>query len=567
MIVDARSADLPALRCDVIIVGAGAAGITLALELARAKLDVVLVEAGGDRFDLASQDFYRAESVAPESHGPVDMFRRRVLGGSTSVWGGRCIPFDPIDFEDRPWMSHARWPMPYEEVAQHYPKALDYAQAGQADFAAGGAYPGEPAPMVGGVVSEDVILDRIERFSHPTDFGQWYRAEIEKSPHIRLLLHAPVTALLTEQAGAQSVGVRIRAGEREIDIRAPRTVLAAGGLEVPRLLLLSTQDRPAGLGNEHDLVGRFYQCHLEGEIGRIAFTKPLDNVRIDYQKTWDGIYGRRYIWLSPDAQRREQLAGLVLRPSHANIVDPDHRHPVLSAMYFAKSFIVPEYARKLTSLEDIARKERGGTAIGFYGAHLRNLILGSPRLLAFTADWMRRRILAQRKLPSVVLEDPRAVYPIDVNAEQEPNRDSRVILGEERDGLGQRRIRIDWQTTEGDHIRLRGGLRAIERAFSASDTVSLDFTHGDFEGEVARRIPVGGHHIGTARMADSPSEGVCDGNGELFATRGLFVAGAAAFPTSGFANPTLVILALALRMAGHIVSTTKQIGSEARYRG
>lgn len=557
MILDARKAGLTDISGDIVIVGSGAAGITLALELARAGLDIVIVEAGGDRFDAASQDFYRAESVAPESHGPVDMFRRRVLGGSTSVWGGRCIPFDPIDFEDRPWIAHAHWPFPYEEAARHFPKAMAYAQAGQAAFTAAEALPGEPAPMVGGVTSPDVVLDRIERFSHPTDFGKWYRKEIEASPHIRLLLHAPAEEVLTEDGGARAAGVRVRLPGGPLDIRAPRVVLAAGGIETPRLLLLSARDRPMGLGNEQDLVGRFYQCHLEGEIGRIAFTKPVDRVRIDYQKTWDGIYGRRYIWLSPEAQRRHRLAGLVLRPSHANIVDPDHRNPVLSAMYVAKSWIVPEYARKLTSLEDLARKARGGSALGFHGAHLRNLVLGSPRLLAFTADWTRRRILAKRKLPSVVLADPRAVYPVDVNAEQEPNRDSRILLGEERDATGQRRVHIDWRTTDADHHRLLAGLRVIEHAFADSGTVSLDFSHGDVAAEAARRIPVGGHHIGTARMGDTPAEGVCDGNGELFGARGVYIAGAAAFPTSGFANPTLMILALTLRLSEHLAAVTK----------
>lgn len=555
MIQDARSGPLADLDADVVIVGAGAAGITLALELEAAGLAIVLTEAGGEKFSKAGQDFYRAEAVAPESHGPVDMFRRRILGGSTSVWGGRCIPFDPIDFEDRPWMAHGTWPIGYDEVARHYARALEYAQAGSAEFSAGEAFPGEPAPMVDGVASPDVILDRIERFSHPTDFGKWYRQRIESSAGIRLLLNAPVTEVLTVDGGERAVGVRISTPSGDVTVRAPRTVLAAGGLEVPRLLLLSTRDRAEGLGNAHDLVGRFYQCHLEGEIGHFSFAGPPAAVRLDYQRTRDGIYGRRYIWLSPEAQRAHRLSGLVLRPSHPNIVDPGHRHPVLSAMYYAKSFIVPEYARKLTSLEDVARKERGGTAAGYHLAHMRNLVLGSPRLLAFTADWLRRRNFARRKLPSVVLRDPRGVYPVDVNAEQEPNPDSRVTLGDERDALGQRRLRIDWKTTPADHERLRKGLRVIADALATSGgAAALHLDDADLTERLARRIPVGGHHIGTARMAANAREGVCDSNGEVFGTRGLFVAGAAAFPTSGFANPTLVILALTLRLADHLAA-------------
>jgi len=290
---------------------------------------------------------------------------------------------------------------------------------------------------------------------------------------------------------------------------------------------------------------------LEGEIGEIALTRDVARSRIDYQRSHDGIYCRRYLWLSPEAQRREQLAGLVLRPAHANIVDPAHRDPVLSAMYLVKNFIVPEYARKMTSLEAVAREQFAGGALGYYSAHLRNVVLGAPLLAGFGLDWALRRILAERKLPSVVLIDRRARYPVDINAEQEPNPDSRVTLGNERDALGMRRLVVDWQTTADDHHRLARGMRLLARALEPSGTVRLDLGP-ELEELAARKVPVGGHHIGTARMASDASSGVCDANAELFGTKGVFLAGAAVFPTSGFANPTLVMLALALRLAAHL---------------
>ena len=554
MIIDARQAGLPGeVEADIAIIGAGAAGIVLALELAEAGYEVAVLEAGADKFSPASQEFYQAEAIAPETHGPVNMFRRRVLGGSTSVWGGRCIPFDPIDFEDRPWMRYARWPISYQDVARYYPRACDYTHSGPAVFEAGEALPGEPAPMVGGIKSPDVVLNRIERFSHPTHFGVEYRPQLEGNPRIRLYLNAPVEQILTGQQGAVARGVRVHlGGERRLDVRAPRVIVAAGGLEVPRILLASNAERPQGLGNERDLVGRFYQGHIEGEFGTIAFTKPARDTRIDYQVTPEGIYARRYIWLSPEAQRARQLAGIVLRPSHPNIVDPGHRHPVLSAMYIVKNYIVPEYARKLTALEyqeDVARQ---GLRLGFWAGHARNMVLGAPKLIAFSQNWTRKRVLAKRKLPSVVLRDPREIYPVDLNAEQEPNPDSRVMLGEARDANGMRRIRIDWRTTEGDHQRLAEGLRVLAAAFDGSGTAQLRFTERDYAAAAARLTPIGGHHIGTARMASGPAEGVCDSNGELFETKGVYVAGAAAFSTSSFANPTLTLIALALRLADHL---------------
>lgn len=554
MIEDARRANLPeTINADVVIIGSGAAGITVALELLDSRLSVVMLEAGGDKFDKLQQDYYRAQAITPETHSPAHMYRRRVFGGSTSVWGGRCIPFDPIDFEERPWMSHTGWPIAYNEVARHYPRALEIAEAGLPQFSAGEALPDEPSGLAPGIASPDVVLDRIERFSHPTHFGSWYRDRLGSAENFRVFTHAPVAEILTDSEGRAATGVRIALPDGgSCTVAAPRVIVATGGIETARLLLASKAALPCGLGNEHDLVGRFYQCHIEGELGEIAFLSDRSAIRMDYQKSTDGIYCRRYLWLSPDAQRRNHLAGLVLRPAHVSIVDPGHRNPVLSAMYLVKNFIVPEYARKMTALEQVARAGFSGSDNRFVAAHIGNVVLGSPRLAAFAFDWTRRRILARRKLPSVVLEDPRAVYPIDINAEQEPNPDSRVILGDEKDEMGMPRIRIDWRTCQADYDRIIAGIRLIQNAVAPSGTTRIDLDEEHIARFMEQRIPIGGHHIGTARMASATDRGVCNPNGELFGTRGLFIAGAAAFPTSSFANPTLTLMALSIRLAEHI---------------
>ncbi|PEQ13715.1 hypothetical protein B2G71_05185 [Novosphingobium sp. PC22D] len=556
MIRDARKAGLPAeINADVAIVGAGAAGIVLALELADAGMKVVVTEAGGDKFSQASQEFYRAQSIDPEGHGQVDMFRRRNLGGSTAAWGGRCIPFDPIDFEDRPWLNKARWPIGHDDVAPHYARALEYLDAGVPEFEAAQALPGEPADLAPGVRSRDVVLDRIERFSHPLDLGKGYRKRLQSDPRITLLLHAPVLCVLAEPGGNAARGVRVARTDQAapLEILAPTVVVAAGGLETVRILLHSNEERPCGLGNDNDLVGRFYQCHIEGEFGEIAFPKDARDVRMDYQRTATGIYCRRYIWVSPEAQRKHRLAGLVLRPYHPNIVDPGHRSPILSSMYLVKDHIVPEYARKLTSLEEIKRREVGAGSLRFWARHARNIALGGPSLARFTLDFARRRTFAKRKLPSVVLTDPRGIYPLDINAEQEPNFDSRVTLGNELDRNGQRRLRIEWRTTRADNERLVAGLQLVAHAFERSDGTRVKLTREDLDRAMHWKVPVGGHHIGTARMADSPSDGVCDANCEVFGTRGLYLAGASVFSTSGFANPTLTLVALTLRLARTLI--------------
>ena len=349
MIVDARDQSV-ALdhETPIAIVGAGAAGITLALAFAEKSIRCLVLEAGGERLDRTAQKFYLAASISPHNHGPVHLGRRRAFGGTTAIWGGRCIPFDPIDFEDRPWIPHARWPVTYEDVARYYPKALELCQAGPASFQAGEALPESSPMLVDGVTSADVILDRIERFSEPTHFGRRYRERLAASRDVTVLLHANALEITVDASNGRVSGIlAATTGGRQIKVSAKKVIVANGALETARLLLASRSVCHAGVGNAAGLVGRFYQSHFEGEIGEIQFHGTPRNSRIDYERSPEQVYCRRYIWLSPSAQRRERLGGLIVRPHHRKMADPAHRSAVLSAGYLVQDLIPPEYRRPM----------------------------------------------------------------------------------------------------------------------------------------------------------------------------------------------------------------------------
>lgn len=533
----------------VVIIGGGPAGITLALKLEERGVPSLLLEAGATRFDAAGQDFLRAASIAPDDHGPVDLFRRRRLGGTSTVWGGRCIPFDPIDLEERGWIPHARWPIAHAELLAYYPEALALCRAGPAQFAARDALPPDSEPGMFDMLDRDLITDRIERFSEPTDFGRAYHDRLRRSRYAVVALHAPVTRIRATPGGRALEGVVVAHPDgHEWFVRASRVVIAAGALETVRVLLSSVDEKPCGLGNEHDLVGRFYQSHLEGHMGALH-VNPGAPARLDYFRDANAIYCRRYMWLSPEAQRRAHLAGLVLRPTHAKVADPGHRDAVLSAMFLAKTLVPPEYAHGLNSTE-YREALRIGRGHAIRLRHWGNVVRGSPRLAAFAADWTRRRVLARRKLPSVFLVDRHGRYALDVNAEQRPNPDSRVSLGAPRDALGQRRLVIDWRIQEEDRQSVVRGVALADAALRRAGVARIVLP--DPAAAAAALTRVGGHHIGTARMADTARDGVIDRHGELFDVHGLYVLGAAGFPTSGFANPTLTIVALAMRLGEHL---------------
>jgi choline dehydrogenase-like flavoprotein len=365
-----------------------------------------------------------------------------------------------------------------------------------------------------------------------------------------------VTQITVDANGMRASGVLVATlSGRRLKVIAGRVILASGALETTRLLLASNAVRPAGVGNAAGLVGRFYQSHLEGEVGEIQFDSKPESVRLDYERSPEGVYCRRYIWLSPDAQRREHLAGMVLRPHHPKVADPAHGDPVLSAMYLVKDLVVSEYGRGMNMPEQEAAASLKARRSTLYLRHLTNVVLGSPHLLTFAVDWVRRRTLVSRKLPSVVRRDRANRYVLDVNAEQIPNRDSQVRLSEERDSLGMPRLEIDWRITPQDQDNIARGMRVIQAAFARRNGAGgarVCLPEAKFARQISGLTRVGGHHIGTARMGRCPDEGVVDANCEAFDLPGLFVAGAAVLPTSGFANPMLVTLALTLRLADHI---------------
>jgi choline dehydrogenase-like flavoprotein len=249
-------ADGGATEADVAIVGAGAMGIALAVRLAGRSGRVLLVEAGDEHFRPADNlTFFKAESVDHPRHSPTELYRRRMLGGTTSVWGGRCIPFDREDFAATP--ERPGWPIEFAEVDAYVPDALEFADAGEPEFSATTALTGPRLPV--GDAQAGLTLDRIERYSKPTNVWRKWREFLARSPDVTVLSETVCTGVLDDATAGRVVGLDVRTptGARH-RILAEIIVLACGGFETPRLLLASRTTRPRGLGNDRDLVGRYY---------------------------------------------------------------------------------------------------------------------------------------------------------------------------------------------------------------------------------------------------------------------------------------------------------------------
>jgi choline dehydrogenase-like flavoprotein len=535
------------LESEVCIIGGGAAGITIAQALIGRGIDVLLLEAGGLKPEPRTQQLYAGEVSEERLHSPPDRYRQRRFGGTTTIWGGRCMPFDAIDFERRDYVPHSGWPFGIETLLPYYPEANRLCEAGRFAYLASEAFQTALPPLMAGFDSPDFSTDSLERFSCPTDFGRRYRGRLAADARIRVLLHANVTSIRLEENGESVSELLVRdLGGKTVSVRARHFVLAAGGLEIARLLLSNRDVQPQGIGNDYGVVGRYYMCHIAGTIGRIKIDGPTTNVSYSYNVSDEGVYCRRRIALRAEAQRVQRLGNFVARLHHPRISDPAHHNAVLSSLFLAKFAIPYEYGRRL----------HGGdsASLGNWLRHIRNVAATPLDAAAFAWQMLRERKFAERKFPSIIIRSRRNLYSLDFHAEQQPNPSSRVQLSDRVDEFGVPQLKIDWRYTAGDVDTVSRSLALLASAFRRSRVGTFEYDPEEVEAEMTRYGAYGGHHIGTARMGSDPHMSVVNADCRVHGVRNLYVASAATFPTSSQANPTLTIVAMALRLATHLVA-------------
>jgi choline dehydrogenase-like flavoprotein len=535
----------------VCIIGSGAAGITLACELDRSGVSVLVLEAGSLQSSTQDIDDIRGTSCPP--HPEPSEFRRLGLGGTTSIWGGRCVPYDAIDFERRDYVSESGWPINYDEVAQYYPRAMQYCDAGQFDFDVAGSIAPARATIEGFKTNSELLTDRIERYSLPTDFGKRYRDQLTRSQNVTVLLNARCVGL-NKEAGTDRIQFAEyidQAGQRK-RIEAKLFVVAMGGIETPRLLFNSDLEGN-GLGNRYDVLGRYYACHFENFCGKLIPNGA--RVAFDFEKTIDGVYCRRKLQFSADTQRQHRLLNSAFRLHFPDYSDASHRSATMSTIFLAKSFLIKEY-------QNILKSTPFATEPSPKTEHIRNVLLGLPQLAKFGGQWLFLRQLATRKLPYTLVANADGSYPLEFNSEQTPLSSSRITLGSELDRHGLRRVHIDWRMSNEDVDAASRAFIRLRDVIGRDSVCRVVMDESQLYARMEKSIPVGGHHIGAARMAATPKHGVVDTQCAIHGLNNTYIASSAVFPTSSHANPTLTIVALAIRLAEHIRRVTS-ITSEA----
>lgn len=485
---------------DLCIIGAGAAGITLARQLAEAGVQVVLLESGGTTEEPGTQRLYRGEE-AGIPYLPLDACRLRFFGGTTNHWAGQSRPLEEADFAPRPWVPDSGWPIDHAEFMRYLPAAKGMIGLGPEpfswDFWAGkptiAPFPFDPARF------EPVVF----QYSRPiARFGPLYGTDIERSENILCLLHANVLRLVADPSGEAVSRVDVAALDgRQASVAAEHFVLATGGIENCRILLLSPGPSGVAIGNGHDLVGRYFAEHPCFEVGEIKLSdSPKARMLAHRDFSTAGMTGRFDFKLPPATQSDLRILN---HSAHLRVAPPSH------AYNDAVGFLSRAWSAAVDRLE---RWMGGGTEHQY----------------------------------------SRNTYKLRVRLEQAPNPESRVTLSTQVDALGLPRTRLDLHLTDLEARTVEAVQEAVAAQLGETGLGRMRRTFSRADPRWQETAIWSDHHLGGTRMHDDSRHGVVDRNCRVHGTSNLYVAGSSVFPTTGHAHPTMSLIALALRLGDHL---------------
>lgn len=495
------------LNYHLCIIGAGAAGISLAREFRGKKISVALIESGGLEFEQATQNLNSGKNTGL-AYFPLISTRLRYFGGTTNHWGGQSIPLDAVDFEERPWVPDGGWPITYDEFSRYLKSAEEICGVPcgpyRWEYWAGQAGKRE-IPL-----DARQFQDAVFRYSRPVRrFGETFREDIRKAENITCFLNANALHLVTQKTGETVTRVEVGSlAGRRAHIQARQFVVACGGIENSRLLLLSNSLHEHGLGNQHDQLGRYFMEHPNFDTGSIRFsdaqrsqllTKPSLEVhgsplRLDFK-------------LRPEIQRREKLL------NHS-------------------AFLLPK-----SEPSKHAPNEDVGTTM---------------RLWQKVLNKYDRYYGTRNKAPITEKE-----FTLRVRLEHAPYADSRVELAEERDAFGLPRAQLNLELGQLEGRTIEYLQKALALELGSADLGRMQITFKRQPTDWQEKLGWQYHHCGGTRMHDSPRNGVVDRDCRVHGTKNLYVAGSSVFPTCGHANPTINLVALTLRLADKLKSESE----------
>jgi choline dehydrogenase-like flavoprotein len=518
------------IAADICVAGSGAAGITVASQLDGGSQSVCLIESGGYGPDEDTQSLYDLQTIGYPVRENF-MSRARYFGGTCNLWAGRSMRLTELDMLPREWVPHSGWPITYAELARYYPQAEHILRLPSFASFARDKLNRHMSPVERSLFDNDDLQPNISMWAKkPLRFGTAFEAQLKRSRNVTVYMNASVTDIRLHHDGTAVDEMAASTIEgKKLQIKAKRFVLACGGMENARLLLVSRDVQRHGIGNQFDVVGRYFMDHPRTVFGKVKFHGKQHLPLLLGIPLADGM-AQVGIQLSESVQRRERLLNNYLSLER-------HWSPQTAKAY--QSFV--------HTMKILLRKGYSGRRFALSGAKLaivpELIYLLAPRELM--PHFLYRSVKTIKNRMSGGVEELIVVNYCD----QIPNPASRVYLSHERDQLNVNRLILDWKVGEEETQSLMRLQELLDR-----------YLKNNHIGYVEKNLsPINdllytdaSHHIGTTRMSDDPRHGVVDKNCRVHGVSNLFLAGSSVFPTAGHANPTLTIVALGIRLAEHL---------------
>lgn len=513
MHIDARTIDAGSLiEGDLCIIGAGAAGISMALEWINTPYKVILLEGGGFDYDPQVQELYAGKTTG-QHYYPLKSARLHYFGGTTGHWAGFCAPFDEIDFMKRDWVPYSGWPITRKDLDPFYARAQKNPELGPYEYNLDYWQKKDPT-LIPFPFDEKVVWNKVWQFSPPTRFGTEYRDAILKAKNVHLYTYANVTDIKANEAVSSITEVTIKNHEGKTHtVKAKNFVLACCSIQNARLLLASNSQAPKGLGNDHDNVGRYFMEHLEIRSAELYLAKanPLKLYMFDFGQT-------------------------KMRAELAIAKEKQEEHKILNGTV---SLTPNEFVKNLKPTIEIWKDDDPRKSMD----SLMSAFQKAAKDAALTPGEKMNR-----------------TFELFTRIEQAPNPSSRVTLDTEKDALGVPRATLHWELTpfEKRSIRTICELIGQQAGKAGIGRVKLmEFLEDENDRTWPTFAGAGWHHMGTTRMSVDPKSGVVDSNCKLHSISNLFTAGASNYVTAAAPNPTLTVIALSLRLSDHLKEKMK----------
>jgi choline dehydrogenase-like flavoprotein len=511
------------IKTTVCVVGSGPAGAFVAVELAKNEIDVLVLEAGTHEVDSSTDEML--DQVVVSGHADLNFGFSRQFGGSSNLWSGRVASLEPIDIAKRDWIPFSGWPFGYSELHRYYAQVLeimDIPYSELLDIKQNRSK--EFFPIFDQNIYHGLDIKRFCWNDPPFNTGSYLREN--SSGHgnrLRYCMGAKVRRLYQTHDGRLITHVEmILPDGNTMFVSAKIFVIAAGGLETPRILFNSDSVYFEGIGNRHGVLGKYLQTHPKADMGILVLNhKILTNSPLFSDQSRNGYRVRFGLGLNPDTQKKLESLNHYVQLS-----------PLL------------EY--QTTRLFE-AFKGSSALKLPFINRS-RFLRGGLPRLGLIVFEAIGRIARLQQRARMFVLRGFLDQFPDPAN---------HVSRSQRLDSHGDPMIDINWSFSSRDK-------KTVVSFFNHLDSVFRTHRLGHIETNIANMeewplTAIHSHFIGTTRMGEISTHAVVDPDCRVFGTNNLYISGPSTWPTGGYANPFLTIAALSLRLGSHLLSRLQPI--------